>query len=202
MVGRLFAPMVFAATGADTVMMQNWGPTWAAVFMRCFLTNADLFAYGMFAAIIYVAIEQGVFSAPAAKRIYLLCFPLLMVSFVGALALTFAGTVFATAGIGFVSAVFIAIVVFPLARGRDSRLARFLDAKPFYFVGLISLSVYLSHYPILLLLGRYGLAAGDSWGGMLRNVAVVAIVTIVVATITYYTVERPGLDLVKRFRKR
>ncbi len=201
-VGRLFAPMVFAATGADTVMMQNWGPTWAAVFMRSVATNADLFAYGMVAAIIYVAIEQGVFSAPAAKRIYLLCFPLLLVSFVGALALTFAGTVFATAGIGFVSAVFIAIVVFPLARGRDSRLARFLDAKPFYFVGLISLSVYLWHYPILLLLGRYGLAAGDSWGGMLRNVAVVAIVTIVVATITYYTVERPGLDLVKRFRKR
>ena len=201
-VGRLFAPLVFSATGADTVMMQNWGPTWAAVFMRSFLTNADLFAYGMIAAIVFVAIEQGVISASAARWINLLCFPLLFVSFVGALGLAFKGTVFATAGIGFVSAVFIAIVVFPLARGRDSRLARFLDAKPFYFVGLISLSVYLWHYPVLLLLGRYDLAAGDSWGGMLRNVAVVAVVTIVLSTITYYAVERPGLELVKRFRKR
>ncbi|MCV7435242.1 acyltransferase family protein [Mycolicibacterium bacteremicum] len=201
-VGRLFAPLVFSATGADTVMMQNWGPTWAAVFMRSFLTNADLFAYGMFAAILFVAIEQGVISAPAARRINMACYPLLLVSFVGALVLAVAGTVFATAGIGFVSAVFIAIVVFPLARGRDSRIARFLDAKPFYFVGLISLSVYLWHYPVLLLLGRYDLAAGDSWGGMLRNVAVVAVVTIVLSTITYYAVERPGLDLVKRFRKR
>ncbi|MGU3500200.1 acyltransferase family protein [Mycobacterium sp. C31M] len=201
-VGRLFAPLVFEASGADTVMMQNWGPTWAAVFMRSFVTNADLFAYGMIAAIIFVAIEQGVISAPAAKRIYLLCFPLLLVSFTGALVLAVKGTVFATAGIGFVSAVFIAIVVFPLARGRDSRLARYLDAKPFYFVGLISLSVYLWHYPVLLLLGRYDLAAGDTWGGMFRNVAVVAAVTIVLSTITYYTVERPGLDLVKRFRKR
>ena len=41
------------ASGADTVMMQNWGPTWAAVFMRSFITNADLFAYGMFAAILF-----------------------------------------------------------------------------------------------------------------------------------------------------
>lgn len=201
-VGRLFAPLVFAATGADTVMMQNWGPTWAAVFMRSFLTNADLFAYGMFAAILFVAIEQGVISARAGRRIHLLCFPLLLVSFVVALALAVKGTVFATAGIGFVSAVFIAIVVLPLARGKDSPIARFLDLKPFHYVGVISLSVYLWHYPVLLLLGRYDLAAGDSWSGMFRNVAVVAVVTILLSTITYYAVERPGLGLVKRFRKR
>jgi len=200
-IGRLFAPLVFAASGADTVMMQNWGPTWAAVFMRSFITNADLFAYGMFAAILFVAIEQGVISAPAARRIHLLCFPLLLVSFAAALVLAVKGTVFATAGIGFVSAVFIAIVVLPLARGKDSPIARFLDLKPFYFVGMISLSVYLWHYPVLLLLGRYDLAAGDSWSGMFRNVAVVAVVTILLSTITYYAVERPGLGLVKRFRK-
>ncbi|MCF6385466.1 acyltransferase [Mycobacterium sp. MBM] len=200
-IGRLFAPLVFAATGADTVTMQNWGPTWAAVFMRSFLTNADLFAYGMFAAILFVAIEQGVISVPAARRIHLLCFPLLAVSFVAALVLAVKGTVFATAGIGFVSAVFIAIVVLPLARGKDSPIARFLDLKPFHFVGVISLSVYLWHYPVLLLLGRYDLAAGDSWSGMFRNVAVVAVVTILLSTITYYAVERPGLGLVKRFRK-
>jgi peptidoglycan/LPS O-acetylase OafA/YrhL len=52
-----------------------------------------------------------------------------------------------------------------------------------------------------LLLGRYDLAAGDSWSGMFRNVAVVAVVTILLSTITYYAVERPGLGLVKRFRK-
>ena len=200
-VGRMFAPLVFSATGADTVMMQNWGPTWAAVFMRSFLTNADLFAYGMFAAILFVAIEQGVISVPAARRIHLLCFPLLLVSFAAALVLAVKGTVFATAGIGFVSAVFIAIVVLPLARGKDSPIARFLDLKPFHFVGVISLSVYLWHYPVLLLLGRYDLAAGDSWSGMFRNVAVVAVVTILLSTMTYYAVERPGLGLVNRFRK-
>lgn len=201
LVSRLLAPWVFSATGVTTIEMQNWGPNWAAVFMRSLLTNADLFAYGMVAAILFVAIEQGAISRRGAKWLQWSCFPLFFLSLLVALVLVMKGTVFGTAGLGFVSAVFILIVVAPLARGADSRLARWLDAKPFHFVGLISLSVYLWHFPVLLLLGRYHLQAGDSWGGMLRNVVVVAAVTIVLATITYYAVERPGLDLVKRFRK-
>ncbi len=63
--------------------------------------------------------------------------------------------------------------------------------------------MYLWHYPLLLLLGRLNLVAGDTWGGgMLRNMAVVTVVTLAVATVTYYFVEKPGLDLAKRFRKR
>jgi len=109
---------------------------------------------------------------------------------------------FAFAALGVVSGLFIVVVVLPLAWGGNSRLARWIDARPFYFVGLISMSVYLWHFPLLLLLGRYGFAAGDSWGGMLRNMAVVSAVTLVVATITYYGVEKPGMNQVKRFRKR
>ncbi len=37
---------------------------------------------------------------------------------------------------------------------------------------------------------------------MLRNMGVVTVVTLVLSTITYYAVEKPGLDLAKRFRKR
>ncbi|MHA3023229.1 acyltransferase family protein [Mycobacterium sp. BMJ-28] len=200
-VGRLFAPLVFSATGETSVAMQNWGPNWAAVFMRSFVTNADLFAYGMFAAILFVAIEQGVLSPRAGKRIWRWSIPGLFVAMVAALAITMTGSAFATAGIGFVSAVFIVLIVMPLSWGGDSKLARLLDYKPFHFVGVISLSVYLWHYPILLLLGRYGLAAGDTWGGMFRNIGLVAVVTVLLATATYYLVEKPGLGLVKRFRK-
>lgn len=64
------------------------------------------------------------------------------------------------------------------------------------------MSVYLWHYPLLLLLGRFDLVAEDTWAGMLRNMAVVTAVTLLVSTITYYCVEKPGLDLAKRFRKR
>lgn len=100
------------------------------------------------------------------------------------------------------SGFFIILVVLPLAWGADSRIARWFDARPFHFVGVISMSVYLWHFPLLLLLGRYHLVAGDTWGGMFRNMAVVTAVTLVLSTVTYYAVERPGLDLVKRFRKK
>lgn len=213
LIGRALLPLVYAHVdvrnypGADAqqvndVWLQNWGPNLAAVITRSFLTNSDLFAYGMLAAILFVAVEQGVVGQRAAKWIHRAAIVGLPVFGVVTLKLLAAQSPFSFSALGVVSGLFIVVVVLPLAWGVDSRLARWLDARPFYFAGLISMSVYLWHYPLLLLLGRYGLAAGDSWGGMLRNMAVVTAVTLALATITYYGVEKPGLNLVKRFRKR
>lgn len=182
--------------------LQNWGPNWAAVFSRCLLSNADLFAYGMLGAVLFVAVEQGVIGERAAKWIHRVSLIGIPVSGVVTLVLLKSQSPFGFAALGVVSGFFIVVVVLPLAWGADSRLARWLDARPFYFVGLISMSVYLWHFPLLLLMGRYGLAAGDSWSGMFRNMALVTVVTLVVSTVTYYGVEKPGLNQVKRFRKR
>ncbi len=212
-IGRLLIPYVYrnvnvhnfeapASGYMPDIWLQNWGPNLAAVFSRSFLTNADLFAYGMLAAILFVAIEQAVIGQRAAKWIHRV--DILLLPFFGVLtiALLQAENAFGYAALGIVSALFIVMVVLPLSWGTPSWLARGLDWKPFYFVGLISMSVYLWHYPVLLMLGRYDLDAGDSWGGMLRNMAVVTAVTLVLSTITYYGVEKPGLGLVKKFRKR
>ena len=51
----------------------------------------------------------------------------------------------------------------------------------------------------MLLLGRYGLAGGDTWGGMLWNTFAITAVTLTFATVTYYLVEKPALASVKRF---
>ena len=212
-VGRLLTPYVYSQVNVHNypppasgylpdVWLQNWGPNLAAVFSRSFLTNADLFAYGMLAAILFVAIEQAVIGERAAKWIHRVDILLLPVFGVLTIALLQAENAFGYAALGIVSALFIVMVILPLAWGTPSWLARGLDWKPFYFVGLISMSVYLWHYPVLLLLGRFDLNAGDNWGGMLRNMAVVTAVTLVLSVITYYAVEKPGLDLVKRFRKR
>lgn len=201
-IGRLLAPLVLSATGVTNIEMQNWGPNWGAVYLRGFLTNADLFAYGMVAAILFVAIEQGRIRESTAKRIRLFTVLAMVVALVLTLKLAADQSQFATSGIGLVSGLLILVIVVPLARGADSRLARWLDAKPFHFIGLVSLSVYLWHYPVLVLLGRYHLAAGDTWSGMLRNVAIVSVVTIGLATVTYYLVERPALNSAKRFRRR
>lgn len=211
--GRALLPWVYAHVDVRNFVpdgdyyvpdlwLQNWGPNLAAVVSRCILTNADLFAYGMIVAIVFVAIEQAVIGERAARWIYRSAIAAIPVVGVVTLVLLKNQSAFSFAAIGMVSGLFIAMVVLPLAWGGDSRLARWLDARPFYFVGLISMSVYLWHYPLLVLLGRYHLAAGDTWAGMARNVVIVTTVTLVVSTVTYYCVEKPGLAQVKRFRKR
>ncbi len=201
-VGRLFIPLVISTTGVATVELQNWGPNWAAVYLRSFLSNSDLFAYGMVGAILFVAIEQGVVRQPVARRLRIATAVTLLASMVVALKLAAGQSPFATSAIGVVSGLLLLVIVMPLAHGGDSRMARWLDAKPVHYVGLISLSVYLWHYPVLLLMGRYGLAGGDSLSGMMRNELLVMAVTLVLASITYYLVERPALNSVRRFRRR
>ncbi|MGB8406979.1 MAG: acyltransferase [Mycobacterium sp.] len=211
--GRALIPLVYANVDVHNyqpdgdyhvpdLWLQNWGPNLAAVFSRCLLSNADLFAYGMLAAVLFVAIEQEVIGEKAGKWIHRASIVGIPVFGVVTLKLLKNQSAFGFAAIGVVSGLFLVMVVLPLAWGGDPRLARWFDARPFYFVGLISMSVYLWHYPLLLLLGRYHLVAGDSWGGMFRNMAIVTVATLVLATITYYCVEKPGLNQVKRFRKR
>lgn len=211
--GRALIPLVYAHVNVHNyqpdgdfrpleLWLQNWGPNWAAVFSRCLLSNADLFAYGMLGAVLFVAVEQGAIGERVAKWIHRVSIVAIPISGVVTLVLLKSQSPFGFAALGVVSGFFIVVVVLPLAWGADSRIARWLDARPFYFVGLISMSVYLWHFPLLLLIGRYGLAAGDNWGGMLRNMAIVTVLTLVAATMTYYGVEKPGLNQVKRFRKR
>ena len=201
-VGRLLAPLVMSHSGGATLELQNWGPTWSAVYLRSFLTNADLFAFGMLAAILFVALEQGVVRESIARRVRLVTTLAMFIGMVVVLKLSADQSVFATMAIGAVSALLLLVIVTPLARGNDSMLARWLDAKPFHYVGVISLSIYLWHYPLLLLMGRYGVAAGDTWSGMFRNMALLVAITLAVSSATYYLVERPALESAKRFRRR
>jgi peptidoglycan/LPS O-acetylase OafA/YrhL len=96
----------------------------------------------------------------------------------------------------------ILVIVAPLARGEKSAIARCLDIRPIRFVGKVSLSAYLWHYPILLVMGRWGLMAGDTLAGMLQNVVVVLAVTLLVSAVTYYLVEEPVMTAAKRYRRR
>jgi peptidoglycan/LPS O-acetylase OafA/YrhL len=200
--GRTLIPLVFANQGTTDLTLQYWGPNWAAVFTKSFLTNADNFALGMFAALVFVAIEQGALPERLSRRVRALSavaiLPVLMVC-----ALLFVVALhFVTAAVGVVAALMIIVIVAPLARSETSRLSGWLDAKPIRYVGEISLSAYLWHFPMLLLLGRLGLMAGDDGPGMLRNIVLLLAATILVATVTYYGIEKPSMNYAKRFRRR
>ena len=201
-VGKLFVPMLARATGVTDPLLMEWGPNWVAVYLRSFLTNADSFAYGMFVVILFVAMEQGAVSERLSRRVRLYATLALLPALFFALLLLALHSVFALSAVAFAAAIFVVVVVAPLARGQESALATYLDFAPARFVGKISLSIYLWHFPVLLLLGRWGLMAGDSWLGAARNVALVMAVSIAFACVTYYAVEQPSLNLAKRYRPR
>ena len=201
-VGRAFVPLVNAATGITSPALLEWGDNWAAVFSRSLLTNADNFAVGMLAAILVVAMEQDVVKEAVSRRVRLYSslalFPLLALA--GVLATM--RSPYATSALGVLFAMVILVIVAPLARGEDSAIARWLDLPPVLYVGKVSLSAYLWHFPIMLTLGRWDVLAGDTLTGMTYNVVVVLAATMLISTVTYYLVEKPVMNVARRYRRR
>jgi peptidoglycan/LPS O-acetylase OafA/YrhL len=200
--GRLLIPLVNAKSGITDFNLLEWGPNWAAVYSKSFLTNADNFAAGMLAAIVIVAMEQKSMTERLSRRVRLLSVVAMCAVFILTAMLIALRSPFATAGLGLACGILILVIVAPLARGEDSAIARYLDLPPVRFVGKVSLSAYLWHFPVMLVLGRWGLMAGDTLPGMLRNVAVVVALTLLVSAVTYYLVEEPIMNAAKRYRHR
>ena len=178
-VGRLYAPEVMHMVDSTRTEILNWGPNWSAVYLRSFLSSADMFAYGMAAAVMFVAVDQGAVSEKIQRRARTYAFTLMVPFLMVALLMSASQSVFSSSAIAAFSALLIYVIIGPLALHQDSRLARWIDFKPFYYLGLISLSAYLWHYPLLVLLGRYGWAGGDTWGGMTWNTFVIVTATLV-----------------------
>jgi peptidoglycan/LPS O-acetylase OafA/YrhL len=199
-VGKLFVAPLADQVGVTDPLLMQWGDNWVAVYLRSFLTNSDSFAYGMLVVILFVAMEQGAIPERLSRRVRSLATLALIPALVFALGMLVLQSVFALSSIAFAAAIFVVIVVAPLARGEETALARYLDVAPARFIGKISLSIYLWHFPVLLLLGRWGLMAGDSVLGMLRNILLALAVSIALAVVTYYAIEQPALNLAKRYR--
>jgi peptidoglycan/LPS O-acetylase OafA/YrhL len=199
-VGRSLTPLVYAHSSTTDFILLNWGPNWSAVFAKSFLTNADNFALGMFAAIVFVALEHGALREQIAKRVRMFSAVAILPVFLMSGVLLVVANQYATLGVSIVAALMILIVVAPLGRGQKTKLAVWLDIRPIRYVGEVSLSAYLWHFPMLLLLGRIGWMAGDTLPGMLRNIVLLLTCTILAATVTYYGVEKPGMNYAKRLR--
>jgi peptidoglycan/LPS O-acetylase OafA/YrhL len=131
-------------------------------------------------------------SAVAAVPVALLCAVLLASG--GVLAL------FGVSAIALLAGLAILVIVAPLMRGETSAIANLLEMAPFRFIGKISLSAYLWHFPVMLLLGRAGLMASDTLGGMVWNVALGLTAAVLISVVTYYAVERPAVNWAKRYR--
>jgi peptidoglycan/LPS O-acetylase OafA/YrhL len=146
--------------------------------------------------------EQNAVKERLSGRVRLYSVLALLPVMVVAAGLTALHSAYATSALGVLCALLILVLVAPLARGADSAIARWLDLPPALYVGKVSLSAYLWHFPVMLLLARWGVLAGDTLTGMLYNVVVVLVVTMLISTVTYYGVEKPIMNVARRYRHR
>jgi peptidoglycan/LPS O-acetylase OafA/YrhL len=201
-VGKLLLPLLVHHFHVTDPNLMNWGPNWVAVYLRSFVASADNFAFGMLAAVVVVAIEQGTMREAISRRVRMYSSVALVPASLVTVALLALGSEFGTSAVAVMAALAILVIVAPLARGAKSGLAEILELAPFRYLGKVSLSAYLWHFPVMLLLGRIGLMAGDHFWGMIQNLVVALAATLVISTVTYYLVESPAQNIAKRYRYR
>jgi peptidoglycan/LPS O-acetylase OafA/YrhL len=175
----------------------SWGHTWTAVLDRSFLAQADLFGYGMVAAVVVVLLQRrNIATLPSWVKWVVL----------GTALLVGLGSVWGPLGalqpngVGVAAALLIIATVLPShASGpAGNRFARTLEWLPFRYTGLISYSLYLWHLPVILWLQNHGLVFGEDVTGLLANFALVLAITMVLASGTYFAVERPAMQFKKK----
>ncbi len=95
------------------------------------------------------------------------------------------------------SAAFACILLY-VVRFQESRALRWLHAAPLRFIGRISYGLYLFQYPAAAMLGAL-LATTPLWHSEMGRLVTIATVTTLLATLSWYALERPMLALKDRF---
>lgn len=176
-----------------------WGHEWTAVFSRSILVHADLFGWGMGAAVVFVILESRDAKVARWVPLGMSGAALVMLLAVRAFALPLAP--FDDTFVAAACALLVVAVAVPVQKGANG-IGAFLDTPPMAWAGKVSYSVYLWHFPITWFLLKHDLAAGDSGVGFFLNLTAVLVLTYAASTITYRYVEVPGLAMKKRTDQR
>jgi peptidoglycan/LPS O-acetylase OafA/YrhL len=159
------------------------------------LPHAQLFAPGLALAVARVEYQDGRLRLPDWWRPAAAVAAIVVA--VATITLTVDGTIperWETTLIAIACGLLLALVVMP-APGARSRLVGSLDTPALIGAGLVSYSVYLWHYPVILWLRDHGLTVGGGFGAFALNLGIVAGVVGVLSWLTYSWVERPAMRL-------
>jgi len=165
--------------------------TWGYVFQNSFVAKADLFAWGMVAAVIVSALHHERLARLPRRAIGGAGVVLIVLSDLGN------QTPLAALGCGLVVLWVCASYASGAPPARNP--ARALETRAVVFVGLVSYSVYLWHWPVVLWLRSHGLTA-RGWAGVFVNLALVSAITLALSALTYRLVELPAMRLKARRR--
>lgn len=194
----LSAP-VFAGMSRDEALVAEWGGTWSAVLARSFPMHADLFAFGMAAAVLLAWFREK----PDVHTDRWRWGALAMAALAMATTRVIEWGILEPSVVAFVCGAVLLFIATPSATGGPGVAARALDWAPARYAGLVSYSMYLWHMSVIWLAVRFGVyVPGDSAAGFCANVAIVLAGTLVLSTVTYFFVERPALRLKSRVRRK
>lgn len=198
--GKLWAQSLQSARPHLTPETAEFGSNGVSVLSRSLLGLADNFAFGMLAAVVFVWMERGHLGRLSPTVVRIVCPAVWAASLLWAVHLDATGSRFIGTFIALSAGAYLLYVVEPAARGRASKVGAFVDIRPLYFIGQISLSIYLWHFPVILLVSRFGWGGSDSLLGGLWSLLLVGAVSIVLGAVTYRLVELPGMRLGRRVR--
>ena len=196
LLGKAFAHFVRAHSDVGS---SGWGADWYSVLARSFLTNADLFVFGMLLAVLHTDIEDGLLRLPRWWR-YAAAVG------AGAVALAAVHITSNTTGIGDAKydtlmtipcGLLLAIVVLPDPTPARHWLPGLLDSRPLVAIGLVSYSLFLWHEPLTHWLREQSLTLAGT-GGFVVNLVVLALVTGLLSWLTYRYVEVPAMSRRRR----
>ena len=191
--GRAWAEHLYAQTSGLTVFQAEFGAHGVAVLSRSLLAIGDTFAVGMVVAVLFVWTERGELPRWTRGIATTTGWALIVVGAVGGIVLRdshpwFMGTFTSLAAGGV-----IVLMVDPGARRESSALVRMASWRPIEYLGEISLSLYLWHFPMIILASRAGWFDTDSLASLLGSVALVAAVATMLGAITFTLIERPAM---------
>lgn len=190
---RITAAVIAAANPELSVNESEWGPTTLAVLSRSILVWSDTFAFGMIAAVVVAAVRAGDLDRFGRISVRAMALVVFVAGLVGsAISLVTVSRMIGTF-IGLASLGLIVLIVLPTARGGVWRVSVVLDWLPFRYLGMVSLSIYLWHYPVLIVFTRMHLYGPDTIAGAAWNFLVVTVVSVALASVTYWLIERPAL---------
>ena len=191
--GRAWAEHLYAQTSGLSVFQAEFGAHGIAVLSRSLLALGDTFAIGMVVAVLYVWTERGELPKWTRRTATTVAWTLVVIGSVGGLVLReshpwFMGTFTSLAAGGV-----ILLMVDPGARRESSTLVRVASFRPFRYLGEISLSFYLWHFPMIILASRAGLFDTDSLASLAGSVVLVTAASTVLGAVTFAWIERPAM---------
>jgi peptidoglycan/LPS O-acetylase OafA/YrhL len=194
LVGRTWAEHLHAQQPEIDTFSAEFGANGIAVLSRSLLALGDNFGLGMVVAVLFVWIERGELAGWTRRRIVAGAAVVVLLCGGFVLALHDAHPWFTGTAMSVAAAAILLVLVEPTARSTPSVLVRMTSAPAFEYVGKASLSIYLWHYPLIVLASRFDLIGGDSALTMLVAPALVFSGALLLGAVTYTYVERPAMS--------